>query len=139
MHARALLFVTLAVAATLVAACAREHATTSATADPTPSAKASAARPDAAAPKGDVTDPCAELRERFSKALGAAPMTCKVAADCVCYAPVPADSCGGVVDAETGRALAKIEAEFHAAKCPWVLDCKPWECAPKCAAGHCLR
>jgi hypothetical protein len=120
-------------------ACTRESpGTTPASPDPAPSAKST---PSASPTSSAITGPlaCADIRRRFADRLRAATRACKTAGDCGCYDPVSDASCGGVVDASTSEALAKIETEFHAANCPWLVQCGPWVCKPSCVAGRCQR
>lgn len=96
-----------------------------------------------AIPAGDAAtlDPCADIRARFNAVHAARTDTCKSAGDCACFNPVggPQLGCGGVTDATTAKKLAAIEAEFHAASCPWTHNCGPWKCEPQCVAGRCTR
>jgi hypothetical protein len=99
---------------------------------------AAATSPDAAA--AAAAGPCTALAARFKHAVDTAPGSCATAADCACYNPVAAGlGCGGVTDRTTSATLATIEAEFHAAKCSWPLECAAWNCAPRCQSGHCTR
>jgi hypothetical protein len=129
----------LVVALACAPACTRESpGTTPASPDPTPSAKSTTdVQPTTTAIEGPLA--CMEIRRRFADRLRTATMACKSAEDCGCYNPVSDASCGGVVDAPTSEALAKIETDFHAAKCPWLVQCGPWVCKPSCVAGRCQR
>jgi hypothetical protein len=83
--------------------------------------------------------PCASIRARFNEAHAKRTDTCSTNSDCACFNPVggPQLGCGGVTDAATSKKLDAIEAEFHAASCPWTHQCPASACMPKCVSGRC--
>lgn len=82
---------------------------------------------------------CADIRARFNAEHAKRTDACSANSDCGCFDPVggPALGCGGVTDSATSKKLDAIEAEFHAASCPWTHQCAASVCAPKCVAGRC--
>ncbi len=83
---------------------------------------------------------CDEIATRFLAAVSAGTGECASSQDCGCYNPVHGGlGCGGVTDATTIAQLSSLEAEFHAASCPWPHQCGPWACAPRCESGRCAQ
>lgn len=127
----------VALLAALVLGCSSER-------PPAPHPAPVAPAPAITAPRVDAAgtpdaDACVAIRARFAQVLAARTDRCDTDADCACYNPVggPDEGCGGVTDATTARALAAIEVEFHAAKCPWTHNCGAWGCAPTCDQHRC--
>jgi hypothetical protein len=121
----------------VVLACACDRAAV--TREPPPSITPSGSVAPAAATTPASANACADIRARFNAAHAKRTDTCSADSDCACFNPVggPQLGCGGVTDAATSKKLGAIEAEFHAASCPWTHNCAAWACAPKCVAGRC--
>jgi hypothetical protein len=98
---------------------------------------------DGAAPAGAsaaAPPTCADLSRSFRTTWKQAPGTCGADTECACYNPVVEEAgCGGVTDRATASSLAKIEAAFHAASCPWPHMCAAQACNPQCVTGRCVN
>lgn len=92
---------------------------------------------------GDATwsGRCADIVSRMQAVKARLPSACQQDSDCQCYVGGIAGvtGCGGASDADTAAQIARIQAEFRAARCDYGVNCSPRLCDVRCVNQRCVE
>ncbi|HZI09825.1 MAG TPA: hypothetical protein VE153_05480 [Myxococcus sp.] len=91
------------------------------------------------APAADTELPamCRSIASRYESIQKAAPLTCKVDADCSCHLVLTQDRVLAVSDRVTAAKLQSMSMAYRKARCPTAPATASPACEPKCQAGKC--
>jgi hypothetical protein len=95
--------------------------------------------PAATAPAADTELPamCRTIASRYESIQKAAPLQCKVDADCSCHLVLTQDRVLAVSDRVTAAKLQSMSMAYRKARCPTAPPTASPACEPKCQAGKC--
>lgn len=87
------------------------------------------------------TGRCADIVSRLRAVKSRLPSACQQDGDCQCYVGGVSDvtGCGGASDAATAAEIARIQAEFRAARCDYGVNCSPRVCDVRCVNQRCVE
>lgn len=90
------------------------------------------------APKAaELSANCRTILERYEAIQKAAPLTCKVDADCSCHLVLSRDRVLAVSDRATAAKLQSLSIAYRKVNCPTTPPAASPLCEPKCQAGKC--